>query len=101
MATYSELYELRQQADLLNRIAVACMVSAYAISSEDTGTTLHTQRVTWAVDVFNNPSIWAEKMLRLVLIANKDLTITQIQQASDTAIQAQVDSSVNLFASQL
>lgn len=101
MATYTELYELRQQASLLNKIAVACMVSAYSIASEDVATTLHDQRVKWAVDVFNSPEAWAQKMLRLVLIANAAATVSQINGATDQAIQTQVDDAVNLFASQM
>ena len=101
MATYSELYELRSNANLLNRTATACMIAALAVMYEDEQTALHAQRVKWAVSVFQSPETWAQTVLRVVLAAVKDSTTAQILAATDTAIQNQVNGSINLFASQL
>lgn len=101
MATYSELFALRQNADLLNRVAVACTIAALAIMTEDAATELHAQRVKWAVAVFQSPETWAQSMIRVVLASVSTATLAQITGATDASIQAQVNASINLFASQL
>ena len=98
MATYEELYGLRNDSGLRNRVVVACIISAEGIMSEDGGTPNHANRLIWAAAVFASPTQEAERMYWAVLAANKDATIAQIQSATDAAIQTNVDAHVDLFA---
>lgn len=98
MATYAELFDLRADSALRNRIAVACVVAAEAIRSEDAATANHANRLLWAKAVFANPVGEAERMLWAVLAANKALSEAQIKGASDAAVQTAVNAAVNVFA---
>lgn len=98
MATYSELYNLRNDSALKNKIAIAVIVAAETIVNEDGGTMNHANRMIWASAVFAGPGNEADRMFMAVLAANKDLTTAQIQAASDTAIQTNVDDHIDLFA---
>ena len=48
MATYLEIFDLRSNSALKNRIGVACVVAAEAIRTEAAGTTNHANRMIWA-----------------------------------------------------
>lgn len=98
MATYTELYGLRNDSALRNRVMVACIVAGEAIMAEDVGTPNHANRLTWAASVFASPVAEANRMFMAVLAANKDATVEQVQGASDEAIQTHVDAHVDLFA---
>jgi len=98
MATYLELYALRSNSELQDRVRMAVAVAAEMIRVEDVGTENHANRVTWAVNALANPMHMAEQTLWAVLASNKDLTTAQIVGASDVAIQENVDAVVDLFA---
>jgi len=98
MATYIELRQIFGNGDLLNRIEVACIVSASIIQSEDAGTANHANRLLWAASVFSSSRPWAEKMLMALLAANRASTVQQITGASDEILQTLVNNTVNLFA---
>ena len=98
MATYVELFNLRNDSELRNRIAVACVVAAETIRTEDDQTPNHADRLGWSAAVLLDPVRQAERMLWLLLALNKDATVEQIREVSDSTIQSAVDSAVNLFA---
>ena len=98
MATYDELRQLMDSNDLRNKIEVACIIAAETIRVEDPETTNHANRLVWGKAAFSNPRTASEQMRRALLAANKDLTVTQITEASDAAIQARVDAAVDVFA---
>lgn len=98
MATYAELYSLRNDSALRNKVAIAVVVAAETIMNEDGGTANHANRLLWASAVFASPTAEAERMFMAVLAANKDLTTAQIEAATDGAIQTTVDIHVDLFA---
>ena len=98
MATYTELFGLKDESTVINKVVVACVVAAETIMGEDGGTTNHANRLIWAASVFQNPNSEAQRMYWALLAANVDLTIAQIQDASDSAIQTQVYAHVDLFA---
>jgi len=98
MATYLELYTLRGNPDLKQKIAVALTVSADTISSELASVNGHDRRITWAKGVLDSLDREAEKALRMVLAANRTATVTQIKGVSDTAIQTNVDAIVDILA---
>lgn len=98
MATYIELFNLRNDTGLRNRIAVASVVAAETIRTEDDQTPNHANRLAWSAAVLLDPVRQAERMLWLLLASNKDATVEQIQGVPDSTIQSAVDSAVNLFA---
>jgi len=98
MATYTELYSLRSDSALRNRVMVACIVSAEAVMAEIDTTPNHANRLLWAASVFANPTTESMRMFMAVLAANKDATISIIQTATDTQIQTNVDNHIDLFA---
>ena len=98
MATYLELYTQRNQQQLLEKVTVAVVVAADAIRTEDAGTTNHANRVKWAKEALDNPVRMAERVIWLVLAANKTATMQQINDASDSAIQTAVNAVVNVLA---
>ena len=91
MATYEELYDLRNNEPLKNKIAVAAVVAAEAKLS---GTPTAAQ-ATWARGVISSPSGTAKQLVNLVLAANKSLAVSVIQAASDSAIQSNVDAVID------
>lgn len=98
MATYAELFELRGNSTLRNRVAVAMIIAAETIRGEDGGTVNHANRLLWAKDVFEGGLSQAQDMLAAVLAANESATVAQITGATDAGIQANVDAVVDIFA---
>lgn len=98
MATYTELYSLRNDSPLRNRVVVACLVSAEVVMAEVDTTPNHVNRLAWAASVFANSVAEAGRMFMAVLAANKSITIAQIQAATDEQIQTNVDNHIDLFA---
>ena len=92
MATYVELFDLRSDDALRNKIAVACVVKAADLID---GATPTTAEITWANEAIQSPLSKAEAIMNYVLAANKAGTVAQIQGASDSAIQANVDTAVD------
>jgi hypothetical protein len=97
MATYLELQSASQDAQLRQKIAVACVVAAEAIRIEDPATPNHSARIVWARDVYAAPGNAADKMMWPVLAQNKAATLAQITGASDATIQTAVDAAVAVF----
>lgn len=93
MATYLELFQLASDSDLQDKVAVALMAAAESILSQSP--TAAADRVAWAGSVVEWPAGAARTTLRLVLAANRGLTVEGIRGASDAAIQANVDSLVD------
>lgn len=98
MATYIELFALRANDTLRNRITVACTIAANAIRNEAEATTNHANRLLWAKAVFVNPDAEGQRMLWAVLAQNAAVTTAQILNASDETVQAAVNAAVNVFA---
>jgi hypothetical protein len=87
-----------ENSPIRNRIAVACIIAANTIRTEDEATPNHANRLVWAAKVFASPAAQVGPMLRVLVAANHALPIAQIADATDEAIQAQVDAAVDLFA---
>lgn len=94
MATYEELYDLRNDSTLRNRVLVAIVVKAQEIIDSVTPTSAE---VTWAEEALENPGMHLDGLLHYVLSANKDASVAQILGATDTAIQTNIDSAVDVF----
>ena len=98
MATYTELYDLRANSALKNKIAVACILAAEAIRTEAAATPNNANRLVWAKAVFADPDREAGRMLMAVLAQNSGFTVAQITGATDASIQTAVNNGVNVFA---
>ena len=91
MATYAELYALRQDSDLQDKIAVAVVIAAEGKLSG----TPSAAEATWARSVVQNPGGTAQAVTNLVLAANKSASSAVILAATDAAIQSIVDAVVD------
>ena len=98
MSTYTELFGLKNESNVINKVVVACVVAANGIKDELDTVDNHANRLLWAAGVFENPQHEAERMYWALLAANKDNTVEQITGALDSAIQTQVDDHIDLFA---
>ena len=91
MATYQELFGLRTNSELQNKIAVAVTVAAQAKLA---GTPTSAQAA-WAIGVLNNPSGAAAAVINAVLAANKASSAATILAATDATIQSSVDAVID------
>lgn len=98
MAEYSELRSLFDDASLINRTSVAVVIAAEVVIGEADTVPNHTQRVAWALTVLSNPTPDARKALKYILAVNKTATVADINTATDSTLQTEVDSLINLLA---
>ena len=98
MATYAELFSLKNDSAFRNKIAVAVCVAADTIRIEAVDVANHANRIIWAKRAFENPVAIANDVQTAIIIANKTFTVAQIQGASDSTIQDNVDAVVDIFA---
>jgi len=98
MATYLDLYSLRQDDDLTRKVSSAVAIAADKIRTEDPATINHANRIVWAKTAFSQPEQVAVAMMWALLAANKTMTMNQLKSASDSAIQAAVEAAIDIFA---
>ena len=108
MATLNELRGFFAGDDgsiLRNKIQSALILAAEIVQAgNDDGAPYsqvagdHDKRVTWALTVFGNTEEHAQKFLEMVLAKNKTATVAQINGASDSTINTNVEESVDFFA---
>ena len=98
MASYEELYALRSDSALRNKVAVSIAVAADTIRDEDVGTGNHANRYVWAAEALAAPLSKLDEMFWTVLAVNNAVPVGNITGATDAAIQAQVNAAVDLFA---
>ena len=97
MASYQELFNLSQDAALVQRMTIAVAVAAEAIRAEAADAPQHAERVQWAKRAMANPDGMARQMLVLALAQFRAVSAAQIQAATDAGLQAAVDQTVNLL----
>ena len=91
MATYMELYGLRQDSDLQDKIAVALVIAAHTqLSGSPTA-----EQAAWAKSIVSNPGPSSKGVINAVLAANKGAAVGAITGATDAAIQTAVDAVVD------
>jgi len=98
MATYKELFDLRTDPLLRQRVGVACTVAAETIRLENPATANHANRLLWAVAVYNDPSTEALRMHVALLAQDVPFTVAQITTATDAVVLAAVLVLVDMFA---
>ena len=96
MATYQELYNLRGNSDLINKITVALVIAAEGLIA---GTPTDAEKA-WILKAISNPVSEATRATNLILAKNAGLTVAQIEGATDAVIQTQVDAIVPVLTFQ-
>lgn len=97
MATYLELYSLSGNMEIIKRVCAAVAIAAEDIRTEDASTVNHEARVQWARGALNNVDGMARQMMWVLMAQNSNATATQIENASDSAIQNAVNNAIALF----
>jgi len=92
MATYLELFTLRGDSDLQDRMAVACAIKAQILI--DAGS-LTANAKAWVNETLQSPVGKANEIINYVLAVNSSATIANIQGASDSALQSNVSDAVD------
>lgn len=92
MATYLEIFGLRSNSDLQEKVAVAVVKKAQALLD---GATPTAAEVAWANAAIKDPVGEADSLLNYVLAANSAATVSAITGATDAAIQSNVDTAVD------
>ena len=92
MATYAELFDLRTDSALRNRVAVAATVKAQSLLAVANP---NAKQVTWALAALKDPIAVANDLMSYVLAANRAAPVTTIQAVADTAIQTAVDAAAD------
>lgn len=92
MATYAELYNLRSDTALRNKVRVAVAKKAQALVDLATPTQ---GQLAWASQALTNPDAVADQIFNYVLVVNSAATAAQIQAATDAAIQTNVNAAVD------
>lgn len=98
MATYAELFDLKNNTPLKNRITSAIAVQAEIIRLENVATNNHANRLLWAKQAFASPEGKASDMIWGILASNRTLTTAQIQNATDAAVLGAVAALVDVYA---
>ena len=91
MATYEELYGLRNDDTLRAKVAVAAVIAAQAKLA---GTPTAAEAA-WARGVIANPMATADQVVHLVLAANNTASVAAITGATDASVQTNVDAVVD------
>ena len=95
MATYQDIRAIWNDVSndgLKAQVEVATVIAAEAKLSSGTATAAEQK---WASAVLANPKGEAQKAMLSVIASNKDVTIAQMQGATDAAVQTKVDAVVN------
>ena len=93
---FLDTYNLANNADFRARIVVALAKAAYDITNEDSGTTSHTARLTWAKATLKDPE---PVVTQMVWLAMQNATILSSGLSStDNDIQFVVNSNINNLA---
>lgn len=92
MASYLELYDLKNDDKVHHQIAVAITKKAQALIDLATPSA---NQIAWASNALSNLNEMIGKILPYVLAANSSATTTQIKAATDATVQTNVDAAVD------
>ena len=92
MAKFEELFELRTNSEVLNRLPAPICVKCDSVLT--VGNLSDVQKE-WARQGYENPDSIKAKIIWPMLIANKDKTIAEIKTASEEAVQTNVDAAID------
>lgn len=94
MATYMELFSLRNNSDLQDKVAVAVAKKAQTLLDKATPSAAE---VAWASEAIADPTGKARALLNYVLAKNSDAASATIVGAADATIQAAIDGAVDVL----
>ncbi len=97
MASLAELYELKSNSELRNRIEMACLIEAETIRVEENPTAA---RTAWSRAVFADPTRETGRMFRALIAAHAESPIDEIENVGDTPIKTAVAAAVDHFAAE-
>jgi hypothetical protein len=92
MATFQELFDLRANADLRNKVSVAIVKKAQSLIDISVPSA---NQIQWANQALLDPLAMTTKLFPYVLAQNSGATVTAILAASDSAIQTSVDAAAD------
>lgn len=98
MATNTDLYTMKTETPLKNRVWVALIKAAHMVATEAPATTNHAAREIWARRVLENPESALESMFNMILASNAGSDTSVILAATDEAIQLNVNEHIDFFA---
>lgn len=98
MATYAELFELRHNGALRQKVIVAITIAANKVRVEPATTTNHANRMVWAAGAYANAVGLSEQVWWAVIAANNTSEVSAILAATDELIQTNVDAVVDVLA---
>lgn len=98
MASNAQLYSLRNDQTLLERVAVSVSKAVATVAAESTGTANHAARLTWARQAMANPLKEAEQVIWILLAQNAGLSEAQIRAVADSALDSAVATLINPLA---
>ena len=96
MATYIEIHDLRSNAELRHRVAVAILKKAQALL-DATSPAPTAAQIAWARNAIRDPQTHGDSFLGYVLAKNSGSTVAQITSASDATLQSQVGAAVDVL----
>jgi hypothetical protein len=95
MASYAEIFDLlTRDGALMSRTSIALLVAADSIRANGSATVA---RQKWATMVLANPRAYAPSALALALVQNRNVSVAELQGASDAALQSAVDGAVAML----
>jgi hypothetical protein len=94
MATYADLYNLRFDSALRNRVEIATLIAAEKLRVKQGATSAE---LALARAIFHDPVGMTAQIYVALLATNAAATIVQITGASDATIQTAVDAAAALF----
>lgn len=95
MATLAQLFDFFSSVDgvvLRNRVAVAATAKAQSLMA---GQSPSANQIAWAREVLKDPNTNAIELTRYVLAANKAASIQQITDATDAAVETNVNTAAD------
>lgn len=93
MATYQELHELRNHADMVRRVWMA--VADLAADILDGETTPVAARVDWAKLAIGDPEPEMSRIIHYVLVTNKGKTVAELHALTEVNIKNKVKDAVS------
>lgn len=99
MATYAQMFVMRQSPELLARFVIAVEKAAYDITNEDPATPQHAQRIAFARRILMDDAgaqKWARRALCLAVVSNQALQDNG-NAVTDSDVQFIVNSIIGLL----
>ncbi len=92
MATYLEIFALRNDSNLQDKVAVAVVKKAQLLLDAASPTA---NQVTWSLAAIENPKSKSDGLLNYVLAKNSAATSAQILAVDDATLQTAINAAVD------